>query len=214
MDNEDDRNLTSLEIDTMQEIMNIAFGQAAADLAEIIDLYVVLSVPDVNFIKGEDLNDYINCEMEDFKTCHIVEQSYSGKTKGVALLLFPHGAENTLLTLFKSDLSKSLGYASHGELEKEVLMEIGNILIGACVSKIAELLNDSITFQPPRITTGESFCYSFLHKMFSRDDWAILFRTVFNFEKRDVAGYLFLINSQVSISYIKKALNDFWQRYE
>ena len=37
--------LNELEKDALQEIMNISFGQAAADLSDVIDLYVTLTVP-------------------------------------------------------------------------------------------------------------------------------------------------------------------------
>jgi len=37
--------ITEEETDILQEIMNIAFGRAASDLAEYIDIFVILSVP-------------------------------------------------------------------------------------------------------------------------------------------------------------------------
>ena len=40
------------EKDILQEIMNIAFGNATADLAEVIDIYVLLSVPDIKVIRS------------------------------------------------------------------------------------------------------------------------------------------------------------------
>jgi len=43
-----DRNiLTPLEKDALQEIMNIGFGRAAADLADILGLHVILSIPHI-----------------------------------------------------------------------------------------------------------------------------------------------------------------------
>ena len=47
------------EIDALQELMNIAFGQAAAELAEIIDISVVLSFPKLETVKIEALPDFI-----------------------------------------------------------------------------------------------------------------------------------------------------------
>ncbi len=39
------------ERDILQEVMNIAFGKASAELAELIDIYVVLSIPDIKLLQ-------------------------------------------------------------------------------------------------------------------------------------------------------------------
>ena len=51
--------LTNEELEILQEIMNIAFGRATSDLAEIIDVYIKLSVPYVNVLKAVELPAYI-----------------------------------------------------------------------------------------------------------------------------------------------------------
>ena len=52
--------ITTAETDLLQEIMNIAFGRATSDLAEYIDIFVVLSVPHITLLQAFDLPEYMN----------------------------------------------------------------------------------------------------------------------------------------------------------
>jgi len=109
--------------------MNISFGSAAADLAEIIDIFINLNVPDIQTIEITKLPAYIKEQIKDFDNCSIVEQKYHGDFGGVAFLIFPYGIEKELLSYFQQ--SENVTYESDEMilLEKEVLMEIGNILL-------------------------------------------------------------------------------------
>ena len=141
------------EKDILQEVMNIAFGQASAELAEVIDIFVILSVPDIQVLKGDELPDYLCGELQSNGTVNIIEQSFLGKFAGQALLIFPTGAEKDLLTLFNQDQDdiQDNNDVDMDTLEQETLIEVGNILIGACIGKIAELLDDVVTYDPPRL---------------------------------------------------------------
>ena len=65
------------------------------------------------------------------------------------------------------------------ELEKEVLMEIGNILIGACMGKIFELLESDIIYLPPQTMLGEQMRDSFTISGLRGEDIAIVMKTGF-----------------------------------
>lgn len=208
-------NINEEERDILQEVMNIAFGKASADLAEIIDVYVVLSIPEIKLMNTAEVAGYIEEEIENLENIKVIKQSYSGKFHGTALLLFPGGAGKKLFSLFDN------GSAAAGEsedlsfvLEKETLLEVGNILIGASVSKVAELLDDVVSYRPPRIIIES--------KPGDIVDWdlaepeapAILMRTVFGFDNKDISGLLFLLPSYKSLAWLKKALHAFLEQYE
>ncbi len=101
-----------------------------------------------------------------------------------------------------------------GMLEKEVLMEIGNILVGACVGKVAELLGDYVSYSPPRVLIGNLAQTDVTMNMFNPDDVVIVLKTVFHFSDRHVNGYLFLIVSCESVDWLKQGLNNFMRQYE
>jgi len=211
--NENSGVLNDLEMEILQEIMNIGFGRAAVDLAEVIDIFITLHAPKISVIEARKLIDYVNSEINELKSCSIVEQPYLGEAKGVAFLLFPHGAEKEFLSYFQDKDIDSLQSDILIDLEKEVIMEVGNILIGACVGTIFEILEGFITFQPPRVIIGEKFTDHYLKGNFSEGDSVITMKTSFSFEDRDVQGYLFLVNRSESSEALKKALNDFWKKH-
>lgn len=213
MSNEkNDEILSELEIGILQEIMNIGFGRAAAELAEVIDIFITLQAPNIQIIKADKLAGYISTEIRGFTSCSIVEQPYLGKVKGLAFLIFPHGAEKEFLSYFQDKDIDSMQSDILIDLEKEVLMEVGNILIGACMGKIFEVLSGLVTFQPPRVIIGETFYDAYLKGEFSKEDHAIIMKTGFSFEDRDVQGYLFLVNRAESGPELKRALEEFWDK--
>ena len=193
--------------------MNIAFGNAAAELAETIDIFVKLNPPKIRLIKGHELAEYISDQIADFGECSIVEQFYRGEIDGAAFLIFPYGVERDFLSLFHDKDVNSLKSDILIELEKEILLEVGNILIGACVGKLFELLDGAGTFLPPRAILGETFQQSFIQGTFAEDDYAITMQTNFRFEEKDISGYLFLLNKQRTAANVKDALKKHWERY-
>ena len=203
------------ERDILQEVMNIAFGKASADLAEVIDIYVVLSIPDIKLLETAEVPRYIDEEIKDLDNISIIKQSYTGKFHGTALLLFPGGAGKKLFSLFENGSTS----ASESEdlpfvLEKETLLEVGNILIGACVSKVAELLDDVVSYRPPRIVVESQPGDIVDWDLAEPEGPAILMRTVFSFDERNINGLLFLIPSYKSFEWLKKALHAFLEQYE
>jgi chemotaxis protein CheC len=201
------------EKEILQEIMNIAFGKAAADLAEVINIFVVLSVPYIKVLKAAELPDYLKGQVSEYNKISIVEQNFWGDFKGSAFLVFQASAGKELLAIF-GDGNDTSSFEMADALEKETLMEIGNILIGACVGKLAELLKDSVTYSPPRVVTENTPNDAIPPSLFDADSSAIVLKTLFSFEERNVNGFLFLVTSHDSIQWMKKALVEFMEQYE
>ncbi len=205
--------LSAEEREILQEVMNIAFGQASADLAEVIDIHVVLNVPRIKVIRAGELPEYMQKIVEGQDIISVVRQSYLGKFRGVALLVFPQGAGVRLLKMLGEGNGEVPDPLVALNMAKDALLETGNILIGACVGKVADLLDDLVTYTPPEVVIEESPKDMVPQGMFDPQSTAIVMKTVFGFEDRDMEGYLFLINSQDSIGWLKKALFQFVERF-
>ncbi len=202
------------ELEILQEVMNIAFGQATSDLAELIDIYVVLNVPKIKLVQAEDLPDYIQETTNDYKSTSIVAQSYWGKFKGNAFLVFPSVAARELVTMLDPESDGSVSGDELNVLERDALIEIGNILIGACIGKLSEMLKDHTAYSPPKVVHHVSSGGSLFEDIIKPDHSAITMNTVFSFEGRDINGFLFLINDPQSIKWLKVALQTFMEQYE
>jgi len=208
------RELTELEKDALQEIMNIGFGRAAADLAEIINLHVILSVPHIAVLQSDEVISYIHNQIPDTTDMSMITQFFSGKFNGGSFLVFPHGEGRKLLRIFDGEMALLGENYDIDVLEKETLVEVGNIIIGACVGKIAEMLGDVVTYAPPRFFSQEQILETLDDVLNGSDSFAILFKTVFNFEQYNVSGYLFLVSQYSIMPWLKQAIAEFLGPYE
>src|SRR4030067_1253363 len=201
--------LTSDEIEILQEIMNIAFGKSAADLADVIDTHVVLNIPFISIMQVVELPDYIRGHVKDYNNISIVEQHFWVRFAGDALLVFSSGSGKELIAMLQCGEQMILPSDPIEILERETLMEIGNILIGACIGKVAELLNDVVTYTPPMIVLEKYYEDAISASEFDPDKTAIVLKTDFSFTDGNVSGFLFLVTSNESIQWLKDALQTF-----
>jgi len=121
--------------DCYREVANVAMGQAADLLARLLDVFVILPVPNVNMLEAGELQMALK-STEDYDTISAVCQGYIGSgIAGEALLIFNDAS-------FK-DIARLMNF--HGKLdataELELLMDTANILIGACLKGIADQLD-------------------------------------------------------------------------
>ncbi len=200
--------LSDLEKDALREIVNIALGQAASDLNEIINIYVFMDIPRLEIMSPEEISSFIDHELPVDEGLHLVEQYYVGKTKGIAYLVLPTSCGSQLLRLLdeENDFTETQAVDI---LAKEALVEIGNMIIGACVSKISELTRDVVTYMPPRLIECRKDYNPLPQGFFGEECFVVILKTVFHFEKEDIEGYLFLTNSYASMSWLKKSIDDF-----
>jgi chemotaxis protein CheC len=201
------------EKDILQEIMNIAFGNAAAELGEFINIFVVLSVPYIRVMRARELPEYIQSEVDGCESISIVEQNFWGEFKGNALLVFQSGAGRELAFMLNND-EGIFEPGATDRFESEILMEVGNILIGACVGKLAELLGDVIQYSPPRVLVENKPNDALHQNLYDPGCSAIILKTMFRFNDKDIGGLLFLVTSHESIGWLKGALANFMAKYD
>ncbi len=198
------------EVDILQEVMNIAFGTASAELAEVIDITVVLSVPEVQLLRGEDLRRYIVGHLGFADELCIILQEFFGRFKGAALLGFSSAAENVILNLMDDDGSPIDTFDGTSALGRDALLEVGSILIGACIGKLSALLDDYVTYSPPRVVVEEYGKLIDSSLLARADGVGITMKTMFSFEKEaSVTGFLFLLTDESSLDWLEVALHEY-----
>jgi chemotaxis protein CheC len=199
---------TELELDALKETMNIGFGQAAAALSEVIDMQVILNVPKIAKVAPAEIASFVRSEIENPDGFSMVEQFFLGRFNGTSFLLLPESEGEKLVKLFTDDPELDRSGLALDSLERETIIEIGNIIIGACVGKIAEMLKDIVTYQPPRFFAGPLDDALIDRQVRSSGGLALVFKTVFHFEAEDVYGLLFLVTGEDSASWLKKAVDE------
>lgn len=209
-----DLDMTALEKDALEEIMNISFGQAAADLSEVMNLSVSLTVPFIDILLRQRIVEYIQNQIADIDNIGMVKQFFSGRFSGSSVLIFPHGEGKKLLQLFNENAGIEMPVDFDiDELERESLIEIANIIMGACISKIAEILGDVVTYSPPRYYSKAQIKQTLQETLVADDSFAIFFKTRFHFKEFDASGFLFLISDYETLEWLKKAICQYLSQY-
>ncbi len=130
-------NAIDVEVDlheSYQEIANVAMGRATDLLARLLDSFVIMPIPSVNMLASTELRMALN-QVADGTSVSAVCQGFIGSgIAGEALLVFNESSF--------ADIAELMNYEGEidSAVELELLMDIANILIGACLKGIADQL--------------------------------------------------------------------------
>lgn len=133
---------TELQLDALRELANIASGNAATALAQMLGREVDLNVPRVLALPLADAVEA--CGSPEESTTSVVIP-LDGDIDGVVLLLIePEGAQA---------LCGLLGVDADSEIGESALREIGNILGTSCLNALASMTGLHLEPCPPHLTT-------------------------------------------------------------
>ncbi|MEW6004684.1 MAG: chemotaxis protein CheC [Stygiobacter sp.] len=136
--------LSNEQKDSITELINISFSKAAASLSELTGHRVLLSVPEIEILKIDDietaLSKYISGEIS------TVHQIFNGAISGDALLLLDKQSAKLLANLLVEDTNYSKDFDISAQ---EVIVEVGNILLNACLGVFGNLLKVQFKFSVP-----------------------------------------------------------------
>ncbi|MCK9173135.1 MAG: chemotaxis protein CheX [Desulfuromonas sp.] len=147
--------LSELEQDALKELFNIGMGRAAASLGRMVGGEILLSVPFLDILQPTRAAQII--QKPGCDTVSAIRQSFNGPFNGTALLIFP---EVNSLELVRTLVGEDLPLEHLGELEQESLLEVGNIVLNACLGSFANLMRGEILFELPLFIKGS--CLSLL----------------------------------------------------
>jgi chemotaxis protein CheC len=131
------------EQDALREIVNVAMGQAADSLARLFETFVKLPVPRVRHVYADQMLDAMREILGEHGAITAVRQGFSGPMHGEALVVFDAAGCR--------ELAELLGYAADAHNEDELLLDVANVLSGACLGGIASQLSYELNFSPPSI---------------------------------------------------------------
>lgn len=138
--------LTPQEQDSLTELVNIAFGRAAASLSGLTGERVLISSPQLAIHPIERLTaflgKYISGEVAS------VHQIFSGAVAGDAMFILDYEGAVNLSRLLVED---RVPLERLDSSDREVLTEVGNIILNSCLGTFGNLLKVNISFSVPRI---------------------------------------------------------------
>ncbi len=198
--------LTESQGEALQEIVNIGMGQAGASIAEVLNHFVELSIPRIIAIRPEDTADALRRTVGDSNVT-AVRQSFRSLMSGESLVIFD--------AMRRADLADLMGYDGtiNGSEEAEILLDLGNILVGACLRGIAEQMQSEISFTAPSLFAENIAINDLLRAEDLPWDNALLVEVNFGLEKRGFACHLIVFLEESQISALAEALERFLANY-
>ena len=197
--------LTDRQNDALAELINIAFSRTGAALSELTGQRVLLSPPSVSIHRTAELprvlEKYIPGEVAS------VHQVFAGPVAGDALLLLNYdGAMELTNLLIDEPIPDFLDESS-----REVLTEVGNILLNACLGMFGNLLRVHVSFSVPRLHL-ESLDDLVASLLTGEDDrrYALVVSTAFQVRDSAVSGFLVMALSVASLDRLLQEVEE-WE---
>ncbi|MCU9956161.1 MULTISPECIES: chemotaxis protein CheC [Burkholderia] len=138
---------TAEQRDALQEIANLAMGRAASRLALLLGRFIELSVPRVRVVKAADAGDALREMTGIHDNVTAVRQGFRSDIKGEAIVLCRSAGVARLMTI----VDRTFGDGVYGGMATpdELMFDVANVLMGACVASILDELGRKPVFFPP-----------------------------------------------------------------
>ena len=198
--------LTERQSDALSELINIAFARTGAALSELTGHRVVLNPPEVAVYRTEELRPALAKFVPgDVASIH---QVFAGPVAGDALLLLNYDGAVHLTGLLMEGHTPS---AYFDESAREVLTEVGNILLNACLGMFGNLLKVHVTFSVPRLhlETLDELIASITEGK-TELLYALVIYTAFQIRDSSVTGFLVIVLSVTSLDRLIQEV-DAWE---
>ena len=179
--------------DACQEVANVAMGRAADLLSKLLNVFVKLPIPNVNVLEVSELTMTLKAT-EEYSTVSALCQGFIGAgVAGEALLLFHDSSFKDMAKLMK------LEHPEDEHTELEVMIDTGNVLIGAFLNGISEQLHMKFSQSHPVVLGRHCSVNSLISE--NADKWSRTLAMEINYriEDHDIQCDLLLLFTEDSL---------------
>lgn len=196
--------LTEDQKDALTELINIGFARTATSLSDLTGYRVLLEVPQVSIHPISELAPKLATFVQG--EVATVQQIFTGPVSGNALLLLNYEGAVMLTDLLRTPGSSNTHHLDASA--SEVLTEVGNILLNACLGMFGNLLQLQISFSVPRLHLEA--LDGLLHSLVIGKEelrYAMVIYTAFHIRESEVNGYLVMILGVASLDCLLQAID-------
>ena len=186
------------------EVVNIALGFAAGPLSELIGKHVILSAPTVELFGVEQIPTRVEELVGYDARVHLVGQAFRPELRGECWLVIHDPSK-----LIPSQVLGTEEAASVAD-DRAVVLELSNIVIGACIGRISEVLDTSTSFSPPILHLHQSPVGEMSALLAQEFDAVLMIRTTFELEHEEpVNGIILVLLPESILEWLSSALDHF-----
>lgn len=179
--------------DACQEIANVAMGRAADLLAKLLDVFVLLPIPNVNVLEVSELTMALKATEESSTVSALCQGFIGAGIAGEALLLFHDSSFQDMAKLMR------LADPEDKNTEIEVLIDTGNVLIGAFLNGISEQLDMKFSQGHPVVLGRHCTVNDLIHDNSEKWQRTLAMEINYRIENHDIQCDLLLLFTEDSI---------------
>ncbi|MCP3909010.1 MAG: histidine kinase [Oceanicoccus sp.] len=132
--------------DGIQEVTNVAVGEAADKIARSFSTFVNIPIPSVHLLDAVDVSMALSAIEQNERVTAVTQPFFGSGISGEALLIFTDAS--------MSELSQLMGYQSmvgddHQQVEH--VLEMASLLNGSCIHGICAQLDISVLLKHPTL---------------------------------------------------------------
>ncbi len=200
------KQLPAVQKDALVELLNIAFGRAAASLSKLTGHRVQLEVPQISMCPIDELADYLRPVITDDLAS--VHQIFSGSVVGDAFMLLDGKSASILKELLTNEPAMPLEIDASA---REVVTEVGNIVLNACLGTFGNVLKVQVSFSVPHLSL-ESLEGVVGSVAVGTEGlrYALIIHAAFRLRGSSLTGYVVIVLSVGSIDRLLRAV-DQWE---
>lgn len=197
--------LKELQLDALREVANIGAGHAATALSQLTNCRIMISVPEINVTRIEDVPDLLG-QAEAVVSAVLMQML--GDLTGRTMFLLPEGDARLLCDLL---LRKAQGDTGEfDDLARSSLQEAGNILGGAYLNALSDFMGMQLLPSVPSlvIDLAGAVLTSTLLSVGEDRDVVLCVETEFHFQDagRSLTGHFLLLPDLPSLREIFAAV--------
>jgi len=191
--------LTEDQQDCLQELINIAMGQASDQLARYLNTFVYLKVPSIESVEAKELMITLSQQKN---TLAVVSQGFFGYEgiRGESLLLYQEEDSGRIADL--------LGYEPDELSQDEQLIDISSILTTTFLNVFAQQIDNQLSYNAPKLlhNVQEILCEHLQQMPFT---WDLALKVNINYQVTDYSFNcnMILLIPETAITNIKYVLD-------
>ena len=200
--------LTIAQQDSLTELINIGYGRAASALSDLTGHRIDLEVPKVVMHEIHEISPILSSVVSGEVAS--VTQIFSGPIGGNALLLLD---EQAALMLSRLLTDVDTGTSGLDTTSREIITEVGNIVLNACLGVFGNLLQVQVAFAVPRLRVEG--VEAILQSIVVNDEelrYALMIHTRFYLRAGNVRGYLVIILGITSLDRLLEEVTKWEER--
>lgn len=181
--------LLSQQQDLLKELANIGVGNAVTSLSAMLkDQKIFIQVPEVSIMPLQEVPE--SCGDPENDVTAIYCEAKCGHYSILILFMLPLNAAKIIVERILPGSDPDFG-----EMERSLLMELGNIMTGSYLSALSFMTDDTYKALPPRLSIDMSGAVlgTIISESSVVDDYMVIVKTVLQIDDEEIEGNLLVL---------------------